>query len=162
MRPRFNAAKAWRHGARRAGPLLTAVGVAIAPLPAASALAPSDPPSVAGIWHMNVSKLMADATVYFVLDPDSSCKQVVRIELLGVTKWTARTCTWRLKGNLLSLSMQQSATPEEEKETATQITVTEVTADSLVVSSDGEAQRWTRANALPAEFQARLQDVSSQ
>lgn len=117
---------------------------------------------MSGIWRTDISKLMADATVYFVLAPNNSCQQVVKIELLGFTKWSARTCTWRIDGELLTLSLQKSATPAEEKETMAQIKVAEVTADSLTISSSGETQHWIRVTALPPEFQARLQAVPSQ
>lgn len=118
--------------------------------------------AISGIWRTDISKLMADATVYFVLASNNSCQQVIKIELLGFTKWSARTCTWRLDDELLTLSLQKSATPEEEKETMAQIKVAEVTADSLIISSNGETQRWTRAIELPPEFQAHLQIVPSQ
>lgn len=157
MRILRNVANAWRHPAKAAA----AIFLAVASFGFSSASASNEPASIAGIWHMDVSKFMADATVYFVLDPDSSCKQVIKISLVGFTKWTARSCTWRLDGNLLTLSLKKSATREEEKENMAQITVAEVTRDSLVISSGGEVQRWARAAKLPAEFEERLQAVAS-
>lgn len=156
--PRF--VRSGSRGARLAR-TLASITLVLASQGAASAAASGDPASITGIWRTDVSKLVADATVYFVLDADSSCRQVGRIKLLGISKWIVRTCSWRLDGDFLTLSLAKSATPDEEKENTTRIAVTEITADSLVISADGEVQRWTRASELPAPFQAHLEALSS-
>ncbi|MFA5939734.1 MAG: hypothetical protein WC809_10310 [Sinimarinibacterium sp.] len=117
--------------------------------------------AIAGIWRTDISKLTADATIYFVIVPDSSCQQVVRIKLLGFTKWTARTCTWTLDRDVLTLSLKKSATPDAETQATSKVAIAEITPDAMVISSDGERQRWARAPELPAEFRERLLSVTS-
>lgn len=147
-----------RHARRPLASLALALALCVPAPPRASDVHES----IAGIWRMDVSKLMADATVFLVIAADRSCQQAVKIRLLGFTKWTARTCTWHLDGDILTLLLQKSATPADETETMARITVAEVTLSSLVISSDGELQRWTRATDLPPEFRAHLQAVSAQ
>ncbi|WP_154654847.1 hypothetical protein [Solimonas variicoloris] len=153
--------RARRHGGMATATILLAAVSLGFPSPSASNSASDTLASIAGIWHTDVRKFMADAIVYFVLDPDSSCKQVVKISLVGLTKWTARSCTWRLDGNLLTLSLEKSAASEEEKDNLAQITVAEVTRDSLLISSGGKVQRWMRAEKLPPDFAVRLQAAST-
>lgn len=150
-----------RSRARPACGLLAPVAFILALCASAPVRASDFHEAISGIWRTDISKLMADATVYFVLASNNSCQQVIKIELLGFTKWSARACTWRLEGELLTLSLQKSATPDGEKETMAQIKVAAVTADSLIISSNGETQRWSRATELPPEFQARLHAVPS-
>lgn len=140
---------------------LAATALAVASAAAASSEASDNEASIAGIWRMDVRTLMADATVFFVLDTDRTCKQVVRIDLLGFSKWTARTCTWRLDGEQLTLALQESAAPKSELETTAQVRLAEVTPDRLVISSEGETQLWARASELPPDFQVQLQAVSA-
>lgn len=117
------------------------------------------PISIAGIWRLEVSSMVADATGYFVLAQDNSCHQVVKIKLLGMTKWTVRHCDWSYDGRSLTLILRKSAEKKEKSGTFLRVAVEELTQEKLVISSDGEKQIWYRDNDLPAAFREHLQDV---
>ncbi len=114
-----------------------------------------------GLWHFNYKTFAAKAEVVMQLNADQTCSQMGKSSVVGVTKWSLLKCTWRLENNTLLLSVTKSSSPENVGKT-TQMPITELSADKLVLASDGKAMEYARSVALSPEFAAKWREFDAQ
>lgn len=114
--------------------------------------------NVSGIWKYEKPGVVANGTVFTVLDASQSCTQIARAKIFGLTKWGVNECAWALEGEALRISIVKSASqPEAAGKTAT-FTVLSADQTQLLLFNGKEEQKWTRVESLPAEYEQALQE----
>jgi phosphoketolase len=108
--------------------------------------------NVAGIWMQEVVVEGNMATSYSIFGPDGTCRNVLKNVREGTTSWIAFACSWSVDGNLMSVKINKTLSPDIHFEDGDPGRITMLTATTLTVDGGGQITSTHRQTSIPTEF----------
>lgn len=132
--------------------------IAIAALLIGSTCAAEDTPKLEGIWQQKIRMLIARADIFTSLHEDGTCFQIGQGRAFGKIQWMYMECTWSATSEELTLTVTRS--PGVDNMTGRSIghQILSANSEQILLRQGDEEQEWSLIEALPEEFEEKLQE----